>query len=111
MSLQVRIDSLYKFALPYYDEAQSAYVWGIADPPPVIKREDDQFYTVRQGDRIDLIAHRMLGDVRYWWIVMHYSNLSDGLDLDTLIGKQLRLPSKGTVERIYVAEFKKKVIS
>lgn len=111
MSLQVRTDSLYKFALPYYDEAQEAYVWGIANPPPVVKREDDQFYTVRQGDRVDLIAHRILGEVRYWWIVMHYNNISDPLDLDKYTGRQLRLPSRNTVERIYVAEFREKVVS
>jgi len=111
MSLQVRIDSLYKFAKPYYDEAQSAYVWGIADAPPVINREDDQFYTVRQGDRVDIIAYRLLGDVRYWWLVLHYNNIADGLDLEKFIGKQIRLPSKNTVERIYVAEFQEKVTS
>ena len=111
MSLQVRTDSLYKFANPYYDEQQSAYVWGISNPPPVIDREDDQFYTLREGDRIDLIAHRILGDVRYWWIVMHYNNIADALILDNYIGKQIRLPSRTTVEKIYVAEFKKKVIS
>ena len=38
MSIQVGIESLYKFAEPYFDEQQAAFTWGIADPPKPQKR-------------------------------------------------------------------------
>lgn len=102
MTVRVRKDSLFQYALPYFDEYQSEYVWGIADPPDPIKREDDQFVVLRENDRLDLLAYRYLGDVRFYWIVMHYNGIKDALDLANHIGKQLRLPSKTTVEKVFV---------
>ena len=58
-------------------------------------RYDDRFHTVIDGDRIDLIAHRYLGDARLWWIVADYNDLFFPLELET--GAVLRLPS---VERV-----------
>lgn len=54
-------------------------------------RYDDRFHTVIDGDRIDLIAHRYLGDARLWWIVADYNDLFFPLELET--GAVLRLPS------------------
>lgn len=58
-------------------------------------RYDDRFHTVIDGDRIDLIAHRYLGDAKLWWIVADYNDLFFPLELE--IGAVLRLPS---VERV-----------
>lgn len=101
MSTRVRPDSLYQYADPYFDEYQDEYVWGIADPPDPIKREDDRFLILRENDRLDLLAYRYLGAVQYYWIIMHYNGIKDALDLKNHIGKQIRLPSKTTVERIF----------
>ena len=105
MSVTVGVKSHLKFATPYFDVSQQGYVWGIADPPDPVKRADDQFYTVRSDDRLDLIASRMLGNVRYLWIIMLYNNIEDALNLDRFINKQIRLPSRATVERIYTSAF------
>lgn len=105
MSVQVNIDSLYRFATPYYDENQEQYVWGIADPPDPAVRDDDQFFTLRADDRLDLIAYKMLGEPRYMWIIMHYNGIKDALALEPYVGKQLRIPSRSTVERIYAHAF------
>jgi len=96
---------MYKFGTPYFDEEQGENTWGIVDPPDPLDREDDQFYTLRQEDRLDVLAHRMLGNVNYIWVIMHYNNIKDALDLDKYIGKQLRIPSRATVERIYANAF------
>lgn len=52
-------------------------------------------YTVRQGDRIDLLADRFLGDAELWWKIadanpewMFWDYLADGLTL--------RIPSERT---------------
>lgn len=54
-------------------------------------RYDDRFHTVADGDRIDLIAHRYLGDARLWWIIADYNDLFFPLELE--IGAVLRIPS------------------
>lgn len=100
--MKIRNDSLYKWGDPYFDELQSAYVWGICDAPAVKNRDDDSFYTIQEGDRFDKIAYDYLGEVRYFWIVMEYNGVSDALSIDELIGKQIRIPSKTTIQKIYV---------
>lgn len=52
---------------------------------------DDHFYSVVEGDRIDLIAHRYLGDARLWWVIADYNELFFPLEL--AIGSVLRIPS------------------
>lgn len=111
MAVRPRIDSWIKFADPYFDEDQNEYVWGIANPPKPISREDDQFYTLREGDRLDLIAHTTLGDVHFYWVIMHYNNIPCALDLTKFVGKDLRIPSRNTLEKVYLAEFKQKIIT
>ena len=54
-------------------------------------RHDDQFHTVVDGDRLDLIAHRYLGDARLWWIIADYNDLFCPLELET--AAVLRIPS------------------
>lgn len=102
MTIRVRVDSLYQFADPIFDERQGEFVWGVGDPPDPVAREDDQFYEVREGDRFDLIAHKMLGDARYFWIILHYNGIKSALDIENYIAKEIRLPSRTTVQRIYI---------
>lgn len=102
MSILVRNDSLYKFATPYLDEEQGEYTWGISDPPDPVEREDDRFHTLVEGQRIDYLAHKLLGDARYFWIILHYNNIPNAIDLERWLGKDLRIPSKTTVEKVYL---------
>lgn len=111
MSIEIGVESLFKFANPYYDEQQANFTWGIANPPKPQKREDDKIYIPREGERLDLIAYNLLGDVRLFWLIMHYNNIADALDLTKFVGKPLRIPSRSTVEKIYVGEFKRKIFS
>ena len=105
MSVKVRLDSVYKFGKPYLDPEQNERVWGILDPPDPKESDDDQFYTVRSEDRLDIIAHRMLGHVNYIWVIMHYNNIKDALDLDRYVDRQIRIPSRSTLERVYASAF------
>lgn len=54
-------------------------------------RHDDQFHTVVDGDRIELIAHRYLGDAQLWWIIADYNDLFFPLAIEA--GTVLRIPS------------------
>ena len=102
MSVNVRIDSLYQFADPIFDERQEEYVWGISDPPDPIERDDDQFYEIRDGDRFDLIAYRMLGGARYYWIILHYNGIANAMDIANWVGERIRMPSRATLERVFL---------
>lgn len=100
--MKVRVDSIFRYADPYFDEAQDEYTWGIVDMPASIRRDDDQFYVLRQSDRLDLIAYKLLGDPRFCFLIMHYNNIQDATDISLFVGKTLRIPSRDTVERIYL---------
>ncbi len=54
-------------------------------------RYDDRFHTVTDGERLDIIAHRYLGDAKLWWIICDYNDLFLPLDLEP--GAVLRIPS------------------
>ncbi len=54
-------------------------------------RYDDRFHTVTEGERLDIIAHRYLGDAKLWWIICDYNDLFFPLDLEP--GTVLRIPS------------------
>lgn len=54
-------------------------------------RSDDSYYTVKEGDRLDLIAHRFLGDARLWWVVAEYNDIRWFFDIE--VGQELRMPS------------------
>jgi nucleoid-associated protein YgaU len=51
---------------------------------------------VVEGDRLDLLAHRYLGDARLWWIICDYNDLFFPLALEP--GLALRIPSQEHVQ-------------
>lgn len=56
---------------------------------------DNVFHTVVEGDRIDLIAYRYLGQAELWWVVCDYNDIAFPLELE--VGMMLRMPS---IERV-----------
>ena len=54
-------------------------------------RDDDRTHIVVEGDRLDLLAHRYLGDARLWWVIADVNDLFWPLDLE--VGTTLRIPS------------------
>lgn len=100
--MKIRTDSLYKWGNPLYDEDQEEYVWGICDPPEPIDRDDDSFYTIRQGDRFDKLAYKFFGNTRLFWIIMLYNNIGDALSIEEYIGTEIRIPSITTVRKVYI---------
>lgn len=106
MSVNVRIDSMFKWASSIFDEEQEEYVWDIADLPEAKVRDDDQYYIFRKGDDIPIIAHKMLGSSRYWWVILHYNDLADALDTDGIVGQELRMPSRATLQKVFVDAFR-----
>lgn len=59
---------------------------------PTIEPDPSDIYTVvYESDRLDLLAYKYYGDVRYWWIIAQANNLGKGsfnVNTDT----RLRIP-------------------
>ena len=54
------------------------------------------YYTVKEGDRIDILADRFLGDPELWWVLADYNpqwQFFDNLPANTI----LRVPSAITL--------------
>jgi len=59
-------------------------------------RPDDRFHLVEAGDRLDLLAHRYLGDARLWWVIGDYNDIFWPLEVEA--GAALRIPSTRHVQ-------------
>ncbi len=70
--------------------------WGNRQKIDTPHRPDDRFHTVVEGDRIDLLAHRYLGDVNLWWVIADYNDLFFCQDLE--IGSKLRIPALSVLQ-------------
>jgi len=58
----------------------------------VTPQPDDRFYTVVEGDRIDLLAYQYLGDPTLWWVICDFNDIAFPLELT--VGATLRMPSQ-----------------
>lgn len=52
---------------------------------------NDVFIEFHDGDRIDTLAQKYLGDGRYWWIICAYNNLDNAFAITN--GTILRIPT------------------
>lgn len=80
----------YKFA----DKVLGERGYWLSPNPPFVdtaERRDDRHHTVKQGERLDTLAHRYLGDPALWWVIAEYNNIF--WMLDVRVGRELRIPS------------------
>jgi hypothetical protein len=47
---------------------------------------------ITQGDRLDLIAARILGDPEMFWCICDANNAMDPMDLTAVMGRIIRVP-------------------
>jgi len=66
---------------------------GVRLPVEIPPRPDDRFHTVVTGDRLDVLAHRHLGDASLWWIICDCNGLLASLELP--VGVSIRIPLIG----------------
>lgn len=64
---------------------------GVRLPVEIPPRSDDRFHTVVTGDRLDVLAHRHLGDASLWWYLNESNDVAFPLDLPT--GAVLKIPT------------------
>jgi hypothetical protein len=64
----------------------------------IAPQNDDTSYTLRDGDRIDLLAFNFYGDPVLWWVIAVANNL-EFLPTDLKGGQILRIPSVNYVTK------------
>lgn len=97
--MKLAYDSRYKNTSLIVDRDNEYF--DLRQPIDVMERPDDIFHTVQEGDRIDILAKKYLGNKKYWWVIADYNNLEFPLDLE--VGTVLRIPSIQTLH-MYILE-------
>ena len=64
---------------------------GSRKPIDTTPREDERFHTIVEGDRVDILAYRYLGNPELWWIICDYNEIAFPIELPQ--GAVLRIPS------------------
>lgn len=96
MALELRKNNLYS----------NGGVYSLTDNEELLLREiipfkgtvTDQYHTVVQGDRLDLVAWKYYRDLvedasKYWWLIADANNIIHPLDLSDYVGKELLIPN------------------
>jgi hypothetical protein len=64
----------------------SSIIYPTIDPDP-----NDIYTMVYESDRLDLLAYKYYGDVRYWWIIAQANSLGKG-SLYVTTDSRVRIP-------------------
>lgn len=96
MTISIRRNSRLRFS-------EVALIGGVEfwdfDPLPELGvRNDDQYYQVKDGDRIDNLAQQFYGDPRLWWVIA-VANDKELLPVQLNTGDKLRIPSPVFVQQ------------
>ena len=59
--------------------------------PPIVPRGTDMYVMVRDGQRLDTLAHQYYGDPGMWWVIAQANNITRGT-IFVPPGTQLRIP-------------------
>ena len=78
-----------------YRDGSDEFV-GVRKQIDTSERADDRFHQVVEGDRVDLLAYRYLGDSQLWWVLCDYNGIA--LPLELQAGTVIRIPSVEQVE-------------
>ena len=65
----------------------------------VSESEDDIYFRVTRGTRLDVIAKRVYGDESLWWIIASVNNL-DLTDYSLSDDKVIRVPNPSRIDTI-----------
>jgi hypothetical protein len=65
--------------------------------PPIrsddIKQDDDLIIKFAEGDRIDILAQKFLGNTRYWWAICLLNDIHLMIGDSVKPGTMLRIPA------------------
>ena len=95
-------ESRYNWSVLYIDSKNGDF-FGTRQPLKLRQHESDSFYVVTDSDskRIDLIAWKYYRDVRLWWVIAEFNNISNPLEIPS--GTVLRIPAYERVQMKVIA--------
>jgi len=73
-----------------YQDGDTKFI-GARSRIDVAPQPDDRFHVIIDGDRIDILTYRYLGDPTLWWMICDFNDIAFPLDLT--VGVTLRIPS------------------
>ncbi len=94
--------SRYNWSVLYVDSRNGDF-FGTRQPLKLKGHDSDSFHVVTDMDskRIDLIAWKYYRDVRLWWVIAEFNNISNPLEIPA--GTTLRIPSYERVQMKVIA--------
>lgn len=87
---RTRLRSRLRFSL--FRDIDGVMFWDRVDYPVLAEQPDDLTHTVRDFERIDLLAYQYYGDVILWPIIA-LANEMELIPADLNVGAVLRIPS------------------
>lgn len=70
----IKEDSRYANA-PIYTDADGRAYFGVRTPLEFRQCDDNRTHVLMDGDNLQLLAHRYLGDPVLWWAIADYNNI------------------------------------
>lgn len=64
-----------------------------------LQHPDDFIVQIKDGERLDSLAEKYLGDGRYWWVICVVNNISFPFGEDVSAGTIIRIPNK--LDRVF----------
>lgn len=89
------ISSRYNWSV-YYIDPKNGDFYGTRQPLNLRKHASDFFHVVSDVDRIDLIAYKYYRDVKLWWVIAEFNNITNPLELHS--GTVLRIPTYDRIQ-------------
>lgn len=96
MSVNVGANSRLRFA--DLREIDGVEFWDVLDLPVIPEQTDDIIYTIKTGDRIDVLAYRHYGDANLWWVIAAANDM-EIIPTDFNVGDSIRIPSPSYVSQ------------
>ena len=96
MDLELKGNNLYRNGILVEFDVSNEVVL-LREPINYEPEENDIYHTVRDSDRLDLLAYKYYGGLiedssKFWWIIADVNNAEFPLDLSSFVGKQLLIP-------------------
>ena len=62
------------------------------------RNTDDEYYTLKEWDRLDTLAYKKYQDYvsdpsKFWWIIADANHIHNPLDLRDYVGKEIVIPN------------------
>lgn len=90
--MPININSKSRLRFKEFLSINGVEFWELDALPTVPKSPEDLYYSVKDGDRIDLLAANFYGDSNLWWVIA-VANDIDIIPTGLQVASTIRIPS------------------